>query len=121
MSPTLSEPLFEQIAERTLRALASTLDTLEGLEADLESGILTLEFEDGAKYVLNSHRAARQIWMAAESRAWHFDATGDLGASSEPRTSAPLWTSTKGGEELWDTLEAVLARKLARPIRLARS
>lgn len=114
MTPPTHEPLseaaFDRAADRTLRALGAALDDLDGLEADLESGILTLEFEDGVRYVVNSHRAARQIWMAAERNAWHFDL--------DPSTDR--WVAAKSGDELWATLDAVLGRKLGRPIALRR-
>jgi CyaY protein len=73
-------------------------------------GILTLEFADGTKYVVNSHRAARQIWMAAELRAWHFD--------YQPADAR--WTATKNGDELWTLVRDVAARKLGRAVSLAR-
>jgi CyaY protein len=107
----LSEQQFDAAADRSLRALDRQINEIpEGVEADLESGILTLEFEDGGKFVVNSHRAARQIWMAAERTAWHFDYA--------PATDR--WISAKTGEELWSTLEAIVSRKLGRPVRLAR-
>lgn len=105
----LSEKAYEEAADRTLRAMERALGDIDGIEADLASGILTIEFEDGVKYVINSHRAARQIWMAAERSAWHFDPT--------PQWS---WVATKGGEELWSTVEAVLSRKLGRTVALPR-
>jgi CyaY protein len=107
----LSEQDFERAADATLHALDDALSDLDGgLEVDLESGILTLEFSDGAKYVVNSHRAARQIWMAAERNAWHFDL--------DPKTST--WRATKTGDELWSTIEGVVSRKLQKPITLSR-
>jgi CyaY protein len=107
----LSEQAYEEAADRTLRALTSSIVEMpEGPEADLANGILTIEFEDGAKYVINSHRAARQIWMAAERSAWHFDLHPEDGR----------WIAAKGGDELWSTVEAVLSRKLQRPVRLQR-
>jgi iron-sulfur cluster assembly protein CyaY len=108
-SETLSESDFERIADEALRALEQTLGDLdERLEVDLASGVLTLEFSDGTKYVVNSHRAARQIWMAAERAAWHFDY----------RASEARWMTTKSTEELWATIEGVLSRKLGRPVTL---
>jgi CyaY protein len=104
----LSEQDFECEADRALRALERAIDALDGLEADLQSGILTLEFPDGAKYIVNSHRAARQIWMAAERSAWHFDY-----AKREDR-----WVAGKSGEALMPTLEALLSRKLGRAVTL---
>jgi CyaY protein len=106
----LSEQAFERAADAALRALDGALTDLDGVEVDLESGILTLEFSDGVKYVVNSHRAARQIWMAAERSAWHFDLDPDR----------DVWIATKTGDELWATLEGVLSRKLGRPLELAR-
>ncbi len=105
----LSEREFELEAEKTLRALDAALSEVAGVEVDLESGILTLEFEDGLEYVVNSHRAARQIWMAAERTAWHFDYL-----PAERR-----WIAAKTGDELWSTLEAVIGRKLGRKVVLA--
>jgi CyaY protein len=110
MTEALSESEFDRAADAALRALDVALNELADLEADLESGILTIEFSDGTKYVVNSHRAARQIWMAAERTAWHFDLRPGEGA----------WVAGKTGDELWKTVEAVVARKLGKPVALAR-
>ena len=110
---SLSEHEFERVADETLHALDSALADLDGLEASLEMGILTLDFADGTKYVVNSHRAARQIWMAAEHTAWHFD---PLPASSSG--AKPKWIATKSGDELWSTLADVVSRKLGRAVAL---
>ena len=106
----LSERDFEVAADRALHKLEQGLNDLTGLEADLESGILTVEFDDGVKYVINSHRAARQIWMAAERNAWHFDYV-----AADDR-----WKASKTGEELWALLEQVIARKIGGTVSLPR-
>jgi CyaY protein len=59
---------------------------------------------------VNSHRAARQIWMAAELRAWHFDFS--------PETER--WVAAKSGDELWSTLERVLSARVGQPLTLKR-
>jgi CyaY protein len=104
----ISEQDFEREADRTLHAMERALDGVDGLDVDLESGILTLEFSDGVKYIVNSHRAARQIWMAAERSAWHFD----------PEPGAARWVAKKSGDDLHATIEAVISRKLGRPFSL---
>lgn len=109
MDAVLDESLFDQLADRTLRQLEISLNEIEGLEADLESGILTVEFPDGLRFVINSHRAARQIWMAAGAQAWHFDVNPDSG----------VWTASKTREELWKCVRGQIERKLGRPIELA--
>ncbi len=108
----MTEAEYEAVANPELVALVRALDALDGtdFEAELASDILTVEFEDGARYVLNSHRAARQIWMAAELNAWHFDWVAAQGR----------WIASKSGDELWSALEGVLSRKLKRPVRFER-
>ena len=105
---TLTEQAFERVADEALRELEGALDDLEGIEVSLGMGILTLEFPDGTRYVVNSHRAARQIWMAAEHSAWHFDWKPEDGR----------WVAAKSGDELWAALEGVTSRKLGRALTL---
>lgn len=107
---SLNERDFENVADQTLRALLDALDALDDgrMEASLQMGVLNIEYQDGTKYVVNSHRAAKQIWMAAERRAWHFDYDGGSG----------LWKASKDGSELLSTLEAVLSRKAGAPVKL---
>lgn len=108
MTSILSESEFNLIADDTLDRLVEALADLEddGLEADLESGVLTLKFDDGARYVINSHRAALQIWMAADTTAWHFSWTGKD------------WKAQKTGDELWTTIEQRVGARLGRSIQL---
>src|SRR5947209_5042997 len=101
----ISEQDFEREADGALHALERALGDVDGLDVDLESGILALEFSDGVKYIINSHRAARQIWMAAERSAWHFD--------YDPGTAR--WVAQKSGDELRATIDGVISRKLGRP------
>ncbi|MBX2810500.1 MAG: iron donor protein CyaY [Myxococcales bacterium] len=108
MTNNLSESAFCLLAEETLEKLMEVLSDLEdeGLEADLESGVLTLKFDDGARYVINSHRAALQIWMAADTTAWHFSWVNNS------------WTAQKTGEELWETVKHRVGAKLGRQLEL---
>ena len=59
----------------------------------MSDSVLHLELRDGTRIVINSHRAARQIWMAAVATAWHFDPAAAGG-----------WRASKSGEELRPTL-----------------
>jgi CyaY protein len=106
---TVDEREFERLADSELkRILEAVIASSDQLDPDLESGVLNIVFDDDTKYVVNSHRAARQIWMAAERAAWHFDYVDGR------------WV-TPAGAELWQSLSDVLGRKLGAPLRLARS
>jgi CyaY protein len=109
---SLSEEEYDLLAFPELRALIRALDGVEhpDVEAELASDILTIEFADGTRYVVNSHRAARQIWMAAERNAWHFDWTPEK----------KRWIAQKSGDELWSTVARVVGARLGEPVKLAR-
>lgn len=108
-----SELEYEARALPELSALVRALDALDeaGLEVELSNDILTIEFQDGTRYVVNSHRAARQIWMAAERNAWHFDWDPESGT----------WVARKSQSELWATLKSTIETKLGKPIALERA
>lgn len=110
-SAKVTEAEYEAAAFPELKALIRALDALDAsdIQAELAGDILTIEFEDGNRYVINSHRAARQLWMAAERSAWHFDLT-----------SAGTWVAKKSGDELWATVTSVLEKKLGKKVDLVR-
>lgn len=113
----MTESEFDLIADKTLRSLQRKLDEEDGVEAELSQGVLTISFESGTPYVVNSHRAALQIWMAAERHAWHFDPTSST--PSNDADAALRWVSTKPpNEDLFDALGAVLSRKFGRSVSL---
>jgi CyaY protein len=70
-------------------------------EVSSSEGVLKLQLRDGTRIVINSHRAARQIWMAAIASAWHFDPV-------DPAT----WRAPKTGEELRPTLARVVRERI---------
>lgn len=90
----MTETEFEALADRTLAALESAFEA-SAPGAALESrgaGVLEVEFENGAKIVINRHAAAQQIWVAARSGGHHF------------RYDGSAWRDTRDGTELFASL-----------------
>ncbi len=106
----MDDALFDQIADHELRDLERLLLDVDPDELDVElaMGVLTLTFADGNKLVVNSHRAAGQIWMAAFRQAWHFS----------PREGVGRWSWHTEKDELRATLARVLTEKLGHPVQL---
>lgn len=107
----MDESRFDRLADEALHRLEQALDPLaDGDDFDLENGggILTLEFSDGAKFVVNSHRAARQIWVSALMHAAH--CSYDEGGKR--------WVDSYSGKELHALLGEALSTKLGRPVAL---
>jgi CyaY protein len=106
----ISEKDYEARAYPELAALVDALDAFpDELFAELAGDVLTIEFDDRSRYVINSHLAARQIWLAAERSAWHFD--------PDPTNR---WVDRKSGAELWAKVGELIANKLGRPVTFER-
>ena len=99
---------FVQRATFALRHLDQWLGDLEhdDLDVDLAGDVLTLSFSDGSRFIINSHSAAVQIWMAAGTTAWHFDWRPDREA----------WVAARTNDELMSTVARVVGDKLGETI-----
>jgi CyaY protein len=106
----MDDKQFEQLAYAELERIEQTLGAVDGVDLDLADGILTVEFDEGPKVVINSHSAARQIWVAANLAASHF--------SYDPKTAR--WFDSKTGQELWARLQDILTERLGQPVTLSR-
>ena len=104
----IDEAKFDKIADEELRELERRLGEIDPdeVEVDLASGVLTLTLPQGGTVVINSHRAAGQIWMAAFRKAWHFD----------PKPEGAGWKWRTASDELHEALSQALSAKLGRPI-----
>ena len=102
----MNETEFDAAAEATLDALERALDAAEVDFERKPGGVLELEFDDGAKIIVNRHGAAREIWVAARSGGFHF--RGDGGT----------WRDTRSGEELLAALSRLVSEQLGRRVLL---
>jgi CyaY protein len=100
---------FDRIAREELHHLEDALADVDpdDCEVSTSDGVLRLDLRDGTRIVINSHRAARQIWMAAIASAWHFDPV-----------SPTTWRAGKTGEELRPTLARLLADRVGLTVTL---
>jgi CyaY protein len=102
----MEEREFEARATAALDAIGRALDELE-VDFELkEGGVLEMEFDDGAKIIVNRHAAAREIWVAARSGGFHF------------RWDGAAWRDTRGGAELFAALSELVSGQLGRGVRL---
>jgi CyaY protein len=100
----MDETTFDKIGRAELAHIEECLADVDpdDIEVNSADGMLTLVLRDGVKVVVNTHRAARQIWMAAVTTAWHFD---------PPKAADGGWR-TGNGTELRETLARVLRERV---------
>ena len=101
---------FSDRADRFMTEVLASLDELdsEDFDAELSMGVLSVEFADGKKCIMNRQVAAHQIWLAHHATAWHFD-------FDEP---SGRWLDTKGRGDLRAVLSATISEKVGHPIAL---
>jgi CyaY protein len=104
----MDEKEFGRRASEALGKLEHALRDVDGVESDLAADILTLEFEDESKFIINSHSAAQQIWMSANLQAWHFGWDA----------AAEKWRDSRSGAELFAELGMLVSGKLAQAVQL---
>jgi CyaY protein len=108
--PTLTDHEFSKHADEFMANLLVHLDELDPDDVDcmLAMGVLTMEFADGSKCIMNRQTAAHQIWLAYGATAWHFD--------FDSETSR--WADTKDRGELTSVLAETISTKLGHAITL---
>ena len=69
----MNESEFEQRVTETLLHIEQAVEN-GGADIEFENvgGILTLEFANGSKIILNKQGAAKQLWVAAKSGGFHY-------------------------------------------------
>jgi CyaY protein len=104
----MDESEFIRLAEQTLQELDRRIEA-SGIDADCEfkgAGVLEIEFGDGSKIIVNSHAAAREIWVAAKSGGYHF------------RGDGRRWVNSRDGTELFAALSAYVSQQAGKSVNL---
>jgi len=91
----MTDTEFQMVVDATLvqveEYIESLVDTLD-LDADsMRSGnVLTLDFEDKGKMILNSQVANHELWLAAKSGGFHYQYSN--GEWHDTRSKTPFKT-----------------------------
>jgi iron donor protein CyaY len=97
---------YAKRADQCLEGVAAWLEDFDPDEVDFSTadGVLTIEFPDGVRFVLNRQAGAHQMWYAAGARAWHYDWDGEG------------WKNDRDGHRLESRLSETLSGKLGRSV-----
>jgi CyaY protein len=103
----MTETQYLEAVRRVLDDVLAGIDA-QDLAADcaLAGLVLTIEFDDGAKIVLNAQAPTQQLWLAARSGARHFVARDGH------------WIDTRDGAEFYAVLSRVVGEHAGQPVTL---
>ena len=97
MPGIMTESEFHRAVDAVLARIEASVENAEGLDVDLESGILTITCPDESRVIVNRQTPNREIWVAARSGGFHFTARGGE------------WRDTRSGDELYAALARIIA------------
>ncbi len=105
----MSESQYLQTVAATLAQVESAFDEADlGADCALSGLVLSVEFDDGARMVLNAQAPTRQLWLASRAGAVHFAFVDGA------------WRDVRSGAELFELLSRTVSEQLGRPVRLSR-
>lgn len=103
----MTETEFNQEVDALFMKIEAALDARDtDIDYETTAGILTLEFDDGSKIIVNRQGATQEIWVAAKSGGYHY------------RWNEGAWRNTRDGSELLTSLSNYISRQSGQDIAL---
>ena len=96
----LEESDYHQCVDAVLEAVEAALEAADAdIDSEINGGILTLEFANRSKIIVNRQTPNREIWVAAKSGGFHFYFDG------------AAWRDTRSNESLESLLSRVVSEQ----------
>lgn len=106
----MDENEFRERSDACLGKAAKWLEDFDPDEVDFTTadGVVTIEFDGGAKFILSRQSQMKQMWLAAGSHAYHYNWDG----------GRSVWIDDKDGHELFPRLAEAISEQLGHPIEI---
>ena len=104
----MSDSEYLSRAEAVLAAIERSLDDTDAdIEFERSGNVLTLEFENDTKIIVNLQPPMQEIWIAAKSGGYHF------------RFVDGEWRDTRNGSEFYAALSEYATQQAGEPVQFA--
>ncbi|CAD6555931.1 iron donor protein CyaY [Paraburkholderia sabiae] len=104
----MSDSEYLTRAEAVLAAIERSLDDSDAdIEFERSGNVLTLEFENGTKIIVNLQPPMQEIWIAAKSGGYHFRFVDDE------------WRDTRNGTEFYAALSDYATQQAGEAVEIA--
>jgi CyaY protein len=108
MEFSMTDYEYLTLAEAALAAIERDVD---GLEADVEfersGNVLTLEFENRTKLIVNLQPPMHEVWLAAKAGGFHYKYVDGA------------WRNTRDGSEFFEALSRYASEQAGETIRFS--
>jgi CyaY protein len=105
----MNDSEYHQLADSILLQLEESIDTIEQADLDYESAssILTIEFPNKTKIIINKQAPNHQIWVATKFDGHHFDLIDGI------------WIDNRTGTEFWRLISDAASKQAGVAIEFA--
>ncbi len=105
----MNDAEFQQAVTTILLRIEQAVEA-SGVDIEFENAgdILTLEFENRSKIIINKQGAAKQIWVAAKAGGFHYNYD----------TAQNRWLNDQTGVELMQDLSRLAGAQAGTPVAL---
>ncbi|WP_085318401.1 iron donor protein CyaY [Derxia lacustris] len=105
----MSPSEFLALADETLNTIEDAISTVGDttdldIEATRSGNVVTIDFANGSKIIVNSQEPMQEIWLAAKSGGFHFKWDGNA------------WMDTKGAGEFFAALSKYASEQAGAPV-----
>lgn len=92
-------------AEAVLARIEQAIDEIDAdIELDRSGNVLTLEFENGSKIIVNLQPPMQEIWIAAKAGGFHF------------KFDNGRWVDTRNNREFFTSLSDYATQQAGEPV-----
>ncbi|MDE1180711.1 iron donor protein CyaY [Paraburkholderia sp.] len=101
----MSDSEYLSRAEAVLASIERAVDDIEAdIELERSGNVLTLEFENKSKIIVNLQPPMREIWIAAKAGGFHY------------RFLDGEWRDTRGSTEFFSALSEYATQQAGEPV-----
>lgn len=99
---------YLHLADTCLTRVAAWLEDFDPDEVDFSTtdGMVSIEFPDKVRFVLNRQSGNHQMWFAAGVRAWHYEWSAEHGS----------WIDDRDGHDIYARIADVVSEKIGRRV-----
>jgi CyaY protein len=95
-------------AEAVLTAIERATDDCDAdIELERSGNVLTLEFENKSKIIVNLQPPMQEIWIAAKAGGFHF------------KFADGRWADTRNGREFFESLSEYATQQAGEPVQFS--
>ncbi|GGA64258.1 protein CyaY [Neiella marina] len=103
----MNDTEFHTLIDEQLNAIEEQLDEIDAdIDYEMMAGILTIDFADGSKVIINRQEPVHQLWLATRKNGYHFNYVDGA------------WLDDRTGENFLDIFNNACSEQAGEPIKI---